>query len=204
MTPAALAAVLLAVTLPVLAACGSDDEGAAVGSGAPEALLRGDPTAGWTVSADATRGVQVSFPSGWRRARRSLTPNLWDPRELLSLGTGPLVVEPKGCGNMPAGALSALRAQDVLVSLQERRDPGRGYPPRPARFRLTRAIRSDAIGCLSDPARRDTWWTSFRDGDRAFYALVALGRPASAARRREAELVLDSLRFTPSPGRRAG
>lgn len=188
-------------TVALLAGCGTSDP---VATGPVRAVARHAPPAGWTVVDDARRGVRVSFPSSWRRARRSLTPNLGDPREILSVGTGPLVVDPGACAQMPVGALSRLRAGDVLVSLQERRAPGRGYPRRQVPFRLGQANRSAAAACLSDPTRLDTWFLPFRDGDRAFYALVALGRPVTVTRRRQAERVLETLRFTPPQPRSTG
>jgi hypothetical protein len=164
----------------------------------------GAQRAGWTVVHDAARGFAVAFPSGWRRARRSLTPHLSDPREILSVGTGPFVVDEGRCAHMPTGALARLGPGDVLVSVLERRGGGRGDPARPRPFRLVRPDESEALACLSDPPRLRTWWRPFRDGDRAFYALVAIGLPAPAARRRQAERVLDSLRFTPRGAGGAG
>ncbi len=187
----------LALVLP-LAGCGGDSSAAATSVGTTPAGADGAqaPRAGWTVVNDDARGFWVSFPSDWRRARRSLTPHLLDPREILSVGTGPLVPASGGCAHMPVGALSRLGPRDALVSIQESRHPSSGYPARPARFRLGRANLSEAAACLSDPTRLDTWFMPFGDGDRAFYALVALGRPATGARRKLAERVLDSLRFT--------
>lgn len=200
MTRAAVGSAL-ALGLLVLAGCGGGD---AVKATAPTATSGGAPAVGWTVVADARRGLRVAFPSSWRRAKRSLTPFLSDPREILSVGTGALVAAPGRCAHMPVGALSRLRAGDVLLSLQERQNPGRGYPLRPSHFRLGRANLSEAAACLSDPSRLDTWWMPFRDGHRAFYALVALGRPVADERRRLAERVLDSLRFAPRRVREAG
>jgi hypothetical protein len=193
---AALAAPALALLLGLsTGGCGASDR-------LPTASTAGAPTPGWTVVHDRARGVRVAFPSSWHRARRSLTPHLADPREVLSVGTAPLTVTPGA--HMPVGALSRLGPGDVLISVQEARHAGHGFPARPARFRLGSANLSEAAAYLSDPERLDTWFLPFKDGDRAFYALVAVGRPVAAARRRLAERVLDSLRFTPRRPQGAG
>lgn len=188
---------LLLVTVVVAAlvgGCGDEREGR-------RAAASTDPQAGWTAYREADRGFAVRFPSDWRRAPRSLTPYLADPREILSLGTGPLVARTSRshsqCAQKPVAALAALGPRDVLVSVQERRRPdSASYPPRRSSFRLgTRA--AGPIGCLSAPSQRRTWWIPFRDGDRAFYALVAIGLDAPLEQRRTAERVLDSLRFDP-------
>lgn len=51
---------------------------------------------------------------------------------------------------------------------------------------------------MRDPQRVRTWWLSFTDRGRGFYALVALGRDAPVVRR-DALRVLDSLRFDSVP-----
>ena len=165
------------------------------------------PTAGWTTYRDAARGLQVQFPSDWRRARTSLTPYLSDPSEVLSLGTGPLRQAPRaGCAQMPTGALEALGPRDAFVSVQERRTGVGSYPARPRRFTLSRANRVRGLECVSHAQAGDVdaWWIAFRDRGRGFYALVAIGADAPAARRAAARRVLDSLRFSPRRSREGG
>ncbi len=52
------------------------------------------PPPGWTTYRDDRRGYEVSFPSGWHRARRSLS-TVVDPREILSVATYPLRPTPR-------------------------------------------------------------------------------------------------------------
>ncbi len=162
-----------------------------------------DAPAGWTAYRDAERGFEVQFPSDWRRARRSLTPALVAPHEILSLGTGSLRAPgPDGCAQLPVGALDAMGPRDVLLSIQEqaavrRGDPrayGRAYRKAPASLRLARSTRTDELQCV-DVERQDVWWLTFQTQGRSFYALAAMGREAPQARRSQAQRVLRSLRF---------
>jgi hypothetical protein len=72
---------------------------------------------------DLRHGYSVALPAGWYRARRNLTPELVDPREILSVATYPLRYKRRarcrisGC---PTPALNGFRATDVLISIQER------------------------------------------------------------------------------------
>jgi len=158
-------------------------------AGALAALL------GWTQFDDPARGLSVAYPADWHRATSSLTPDLADPREILSVGTGRMAPHGEGCAQMPVGALRALRAADVLVTVFERARPGGGYPPRrPLRLR-GRGDLTDASVCAGRRGLR-TWWRPFRDGRRAFYVLVAAGDRTSQRRLHEAERVADGLRFT--------
>lgn len=197
---ARVVAVLLAGAAVAAAGC-SDDDGDDVVS--PQQA----PTAGWTTYRDTAHGLQVQFPSDWRRARRSLTPNLADPRELLSVGTGPLPQSTRGaCAHRPVGALEALGPRDAFVSVQERRTGGGDYPPRPRRFSLNRSERAERLSCVGEheAGRLDTWWIPFGDSGRRFYALVAIGADAPAARRADTRRVLDSLRFSVGPPQKGG
>ena len=58
---------------------------------------------------------------------------------------------------------------------------------------------SELTACMRDPQRVRTWWLSFTDRGRGFYALVALGHDAPVVRRDQALRVLDSLRFDSVP-----
>jgi hypothetical protein len=138
-------------------------------------------------------GVTYALPPGWHAAPRSLTPQLRDPKELLTVGTGRL---PRGgrCSHMPSAALTALRPTDVLVTVQERHGDVTEFPQRAAHFELPPATRTDAQPCAGSHASFATHWFEFADRGRGFHVLVAVGRSASAERVRDAVAILDSLR----------
>jgi hypothetical protein len=146
-------------------------------------------------------GLEVELPPGWDHARASLTPQLLDPREVLSVGTFPLRYRETGCNHMPSSALRDLGPADALVTIQERGlDPGsswQGFPARPAHFGPTPHDASEAEQCVPD-ARFTDHWIWFTDGGRHFHVLVAFGPEASAVTRDEAWGVLDSLRVDAS------
>jgi hypothetical protein len=52
---------------------------------APDVELPAD--AAWTTTSVPRYGVAVSLPAGWRLARQSLTPRLYDPREIVTATT---------------------------------------------------------------------------------------------------------------------
>src|SRR2546423_13035056 len=87
---------------------------------------------------DTRRGIEVELPPGWQHATASLTPQLADPREVLSVATFPLRYRQTGCTQYPSSALAALGPEDALVTLQERgldpRSTWPDFPPRPAHF----------------------------------------------------------------------
>jgi hypothetical protein len=140
---------------------------------------------------------QVSYPSSWHRANRSLTPHLSDPHEILTVATGPLPVGGPRCAQVPVSALEAVGPTGALVSIQERAPATAdgGFPPRPARFGF-RAERLEISACLASRARPLIEMVPFSDRGRHFYALVAIGRAATRKTRDEALRVLDSLRFS--------
>lgn len=174
-----------AVALVTLAGCGHERS----------AERRPGPGPGWTVYHDARAGFSVEYPSGWHRAERSLTPALVEPRELISVGTGPLRVRDTSCAQFPTAALEAMGPSDALVSVQERRRGRPQGPPRQRPFRLGRADTSEAVLCIAGGRPPLTYWRAFTDRGRQLYVLVALGRGAPASRRREVLRVLDSLRL---------
>lgn len=91
---------------------------------------------GWTSYHDPNWGYTVTFPSGWHRARRSLTPSYTDPVEILSVATFPLREGDELCGDR--GALARVPPGEALVTVQQRGRGaygGSGFPPRPASFR---------------------------------------------------------------------
>jgi hypothetical protein len=177
--PAALAAL-------ALAACGCGQVTAA--SPAPA-----------TVTAHG-RGLTVELPANWQRAPDSLTPGLFDPREVLSVGTFPLRYRQMGCNHMPSSALADLGPRDAFLTLQERgTNPGsdwEGFAPRPQHFGPRSRDDSEASECVPDSHFTDHWiW--FSDGGRHFHVLVAFGPEAPGEVRDQAWRILDSLRIDP-------
>lgn len=189
--PLPMLPVMVALALSI-AACGEPAGRAAV-----------DPPAGWTTYRDADQRLSVSLPSDWHRARRSLTPDLQEPREILSVASYPLRYDPRsrcripGC---PLPAVDGLGRGDVLISIQERRSGAAHFPTR------QRPLRQEPMTLDLGPGKR--WlcakrrlaratWTPFGDAGRAFYVFVGFGRGVAPETRREVRRVLDSLRFTP-------
>jgi hypothetical protein len=164
-----------------------------------------DPQRGWTTYRDAQHGLSLTLPPGWHRARRNLTPNLIDPREILSVGSYRLRYKRRSRCRVPGCPLPALDGfgrSDVLISIQERRHVRRpvdaGYAPRrrPFAFEPMRLYYSAGPrwGCGRRVLGRATW-TAFSDKGRAFYAFVGVGRAATSATRRDARRVIESLAF---------
>lgn len=180
---------ILLTGLGVLAGCGDSGDRATR-----------TPT-GWTTFHDAAGGVTVRFPSSWHRATESLTPNLLEPREILSLGTFPLAAGPHGhCSQMPVPALREAGAHDVFLTVQERegavRDE-RSFPPRTEPFDLGAADDSEAQACVG--GERRPWrshWVAFSDAGRPLYLLALIGEDAPPERVHELREVLDGLEFT--------
>jgi hypothetical protein len=197
--------------------------GAICGCGsAADGAMKGAPPPGWTTYADVRRGLSVDLPPGWHRARKSLTPDLADPREILSVGSYPLRYDADARCHLPSCPLPAIDdfgPADVLVSIQERGASDRarslgtsrrrmvaGFPRRPRPFEL------DPLDIRYPPGKGsrcvrlrigEASFTPFRDAGRAFYAFVAVGRSASSASRRDVLRVLDRVRFArPAAARR--
>jgi hypothetical protein len=169
---------MLLLTVLAAAGCGS----AHAPSEPPPRFVHGD-------------GLSYSIPPGWHVAHGSLTPHLVNPRQVLTVGTGPL---PSGgaCAQFPSAALGAMRDTDVLLAVQERLGATRSFPLRPSRFGLP-ASGSEAEECVYGQAAFVSHWFEFRDGGRGFHVLVAVGRAAPRWKVRQALGVLDSLRITP-------
>jgi hypothetical protein len=146
---------------------------------------------------DSVHGFSVTYPDDWVRAGQSLTPELSDPHEILSLGTYPLR---PACTDayLPGNALADLGTGDVFITLQEA--SAQGMPPRPAAFgpdaaRIAFHGFPACNGYGAVPFRG--WWIAFADQGRGFYAFVALG-PGVAHDGQVVRLVwhvLNSLRF---------
>ena len=139
----------------------------------------------------------VRYPSDWYRADEPLTPNLLDPKEILSLGTYQLRPGGDRCSHFPVRALEDLGPTDAFISIQERDDPPAGrYPPRPRPFELPADPPSSEAGrfCVTDAPRFEDW-VPFSDGERAFYLIVTLGQEISEETRRQTAEILESVRF---------
>jgi hypothetical protein len=164
-----------------------------------------DPQAGWITYRDAQHGLSLTLPPGWHRARRSLTPTLSEPREILSVGSYRLRYNRRSrCGvpGCPLPALDGFGRGDVLISIQERRNVRRpveaGFSPRRRPFAPEPMRLHYPPGARWRCARRvlgQTTWTPFTDNGRAFYAFVAVGRAATSATRRDARRVIERLAF---------
>jgi hypothetical protein len=147
------------------------------------------------------RTLDFDLPEGWQVAESSLTPNLGDPREILSVGTFPMVAGGDTCAQVPESAMEALGPEDVLVSLQERSQVDESsFGPRPTSFEpLLDAIdRGDAFECVDPSERADIGillWLPFRVDDRGFYLIVVMGAEVSDETRDQTVAMLDSLDF---------
>jgi hypothetical protein len=191
---AALAAVAITVGAGVLSGI-SDTAG-------PDERPAPRPADTWTTTVNKSHGFTVNLPPGWQLSAESLTPNLSDPRELLSAGTFPLAYREGTCNHMPDGSLRSMGAADGFVSVEER---GRipqgsqgGFPPRPASFgAYAKPSNGDLAVCLGDTPTVE-YWIPFSDANRRFYALVVLGRRAPKQTRDEAFAILDRLQFDPT------
>jgi hypothetical protein len=155
----------------------------------------------WTTFADARHGIAGRLPPGWQRATVDLTPNLADPREILSVATFPLAYRPTLCAHVAGSALESLGPRGAFVTVQERGlDPGStwpGFPARPARFGPALGGRSEAAECV--PAARFTdHWFAFTSDGRHFHVLVAFGLRTPPEVQRQAWEILDRLRIDPA------
>ena len=171
-------------------------------------VLAGLALAGCGASAQPTtdtfsaHGLTVELPPGWQHASATLTPQLGDPHEQLSVGTFPLRYRPTGCAHMPSSALRDLGPTDAFLTIQERGlDPGstwQEFPPRPAHFGPTPHDASEAAQCVPGAHFTDHWiW--FSDAGRHFHLLVAFGPEASGATRAQAWSILDGLKVDSEP-----
>jgi hypothetical protein len=180
----------IALTLVLAAAgCGGGD-GAA-----------GPATGAWREHVDERRGVRVSLPPGWNRARQPASPSIGDPVEILLVATFPMT-ESRGL----CRSLTSIPPDQALVTLQER---GRGafggpsFRPRPASFEPDPKLPGTSTwpycvhGDDHPPIPMDDYWFGFGDAGRAFHVFVGVGKDAPEEVRREAFEILDTLRFDP-------
>lgn len=152
---------------------------------------------------------RVEYPAGWTSADESLAPDLFDPREILSIGTFPL--RPGGTAPteafLPGNAIADIGPGDVFLTVQERvrRVGGSHFPARSSGFGPGMGCPSDDAACVEGSSMGieglRAWWIPFSDrpSGRDFYAFVAMGEEAyrDPARSAAAWRVLDSLAFDP-------
>jgi hypothetical protein len=141
-------------------------------------------------------GVRVTLPSGWRVAREAVSPKLFDPREILSVGTFPLRYRPSDCEAFAGGAQQDLGPSDAFLTIQEGGAPIESITSRPKRFRATDMARARAIDCPGTDARM--YRLRFRDAGRSFLVYLGLGSSTPHVARTQALDILNSLRFDPS------
>jgi hypothetical protein len=182
-----LVAGLLAAS--VLVACGS---GSAEEMLAPAEMTIQAPAL--TTYDDQEGRFSIRYPAAWERSMQSLTPGLTDPREIVSVGSYHMRPGGELCAHLPVNALEDLSPADAFLTIQERAQPHLAdYPPRPTQFDLGKPTEGfDGELCVREPGDLDQWWLPFRDGSRAFYALVALGTSASKETRQQVTQTLNS------------
>jgi hypothetical protein len=146
---------------------------------------------------DVRHGYSVALPAGWYRARRNLTPQLVDPREILSVATYPLRYQRRarcripGC---PTPALNGFGATDILMSIQERVHARTTAEDVPIDLERRRA----GLGTGNCTRGRVAWYAfePFAEAGRSLYVLVVVGKRAPARARADLNRLLGSLRFS--------
>jgi hypothetical protein len=150
---------------------------------------------GRTTYTDPEERYSVTYPSDWDRATESLTPHVEDPEEILSVASFELRAGGEGCTF--GHALEDLGPADAFVSVSESAGDltSRYMITRPTQFAYDQGYQPTFSECLdTDPVFEDRF-IPFRDGDRFFYAYVAVGEAASDETRAEALETLNSLAF---------
>lgn len=136
-------------------------------------------------------GTAGRIPPNWRVAPKQLVPQMLDPREVVSLGTGPLRVGGGGnCGRYPAAALRAMTAGDTLITVQVRRNADLGsWPPNTSMPKPLPMPSTDAVpGAVGRVYVQELYL------DRGeIWAYVAYGSRPSAAELETAEQILTSI-----------
>jgi hypothetical protein len=136
-------------------------------------------------------------PRGWAVLPGSATPGLTDPVERFAAGTGRLDTLATDCAHMPMGPIDALGRRDVFVWIAERTARTDESPPRPATFGPDSGRGDgDLFDCarlVNNRQRLFLRWIPFTEQHRSFYIAVAIGRDATAARRAEVWMMLNSL-----------
>ena len=149
--------------------------------------------------------ITVKYPSDWYLAEQSLTPNLGNPHEVLSVGSFPLNSGGPNCAQIPSQALGEMTATDVFVTVQERGADAipAGFAPRPDEFGpIPGSTQNELYECVDEAERADIdaiHWIWFRDQDRFFHVAVAIGEDAAPEDVAAAWKVLDDLIIEPTP-----
>ncbi|MEA2496977.1 MAG: hypothetical protein QOJ29_4888 [Thermoleophilaceae bacterium] len=147
--------------------------------------------------ADDVHGLTVTLPDGWQPARESLTPNLSDPREELTVTTFAAHYRKGNCAHMPSSALEDMPTDGALVTLMERgltpNSTWPGFPARPDHFGPSLGGRSEAGACVPGSTFTDHWF-GFTDNGRHFHVDVVFGADATPETKAEAWAILDSLK----------
>jgi hypothetical protein len=181
------------VALVVAVGCGAS------GRAMPEFESRSQ---GMRVS-DARHSFSVALPAGWYRAPRNLTPQLIDPREILSVATYPLRYE-RGArcriGGCPTPALNGFQATDILMSIQERRRARATTEDIAIDLKPRQTLLGAGPGSCT--RGRVAWYAfeAFATAGRSLYVFVVVGKRAPARALADLKRVLDSLRFRPRLG----
>lgn len=159
-----------------------------------------DQASAWTTYHDQDARFSIRYPTAWERSEQSLTPMLVDPREIVSVGTYHMRPGGELCEHLPANALEDLGPEDAFLSIQERTQLHlEVYSPRPAQFTLGQPNEQfEGVDCVREPDDLFQWWLSFKDGDRAFYVLVARGTSASEQARQQVLETLNSFQVDAS------
>jgi hypothetical protein len=156
------------------------------------------PTPDWRVYESAEHGFSVRYSLSWTRAEEVLTPNLEDPREILSLGTFTMTAGGDNCAHFAEHAVASMGSEDAFVSIQEREGnlAGPDVVNREARpLTLEDGYETELRDCLEAPATFTDRLIPFHDSGRWFYAFVALGSDVSDDTVHEVEGILDGLSF---------
>lgn len=167
---------LSVVALLVLGGCGQQEPALRV-------QRTGDSVTAWAARADPDRGCSISVPVSWQLANERMS-RISEPRELLSIGTTALRLQPTDCEAFAGAAGVSMGARDVAVTVRKRgydRDSGWvDLPPRPARFGPVPDAEPASRGC-GEPAGTMVHWRNFSDSGRHFHTLVKRREKPGAA-----------------------
>jgi hypothetical protein len=175
---------------------------ALTGFGASALLAQGDESgehhqaSGWVSFLDPHNGLRGSVPSSWHRGPASLQPKIVSPRQILTVATFSPHREPPNtdCGYLHHQEIRDVGSRGAFVTLFV----GGANPNLLASTHMRpKAFRLKASDLIVDPPTRYArqWILSFKAHHRYFTAGVVLGPHAARAVRRDARLVLDSLRL---------
>ncbi|MBS1862029.1 MAG: hypothetical protein JSS68_09990 [Actinobacteria bacterium] len=153
-------------------------------------------------------GYSLSLPAGWHRAPHRLVPRLLDPREILSLGAGPLPVGGGGdCRRDPITAIDRMRSGDALITIQEEAEgPGmrrvrlrerHDAPSLPEALSSMHLLRELHPPGEHVPASQQLRYTQvgFTEDGRSLDALLWVKGPPAPARVRQVKAILSSIDF---------